>query len=336
MQKFYNKGKYFEAVPIIEDLMQYYKGTDTAELLYFMLADCYYLNKEYMISAYHYKTFRDLYPRSYKTEVASFRIADCYRREIPRLELEQTDTEKAIQYYQQFIADHPKSPMVEVAYEHIRELKRIMETKALDAANLYYKTGNYRAAAVTYKNVIAQYPNITEYEMLMYRVGMSYYKFAEKSILGKQTDRYETALNEGNAFLARYPKSQYASEITAMTTDCKQKILETAIKHASTYLIVAERPLYFNQAMELHDEYIAEIKANASPELKSYKDRCYLGILRSYTYIIEETKDEETRKLNVKSFYESYYQYISKFRAGSAELYEAESLFKKINQYYKS
>ncbi len=334
-QKFYQKGKFIDAVPVIEDLLSYYKGNDTAEQLYFMLAETYYQNKEYMIAAYHYRTFRDLYPRSYKTEVASFKIADCYKREIPRIDLEQTDTEKAIEYYNRFIAEYPKSAMVEVAYEHIKELRRILELKALEAANLYYKTGNYRAAAVTYKNVVTQYPNIREYEDLMYKSSMSYFKFAEKSIITKQTDRYEKALNEGQNFVNRYPESKYVNEIKEMVETSKVKILEAALKNANSYYVLTERPLYYNQSIGLFDEFSPEIKKLPS-SLMNYKDKCYIGILRTYFYILEDSKDVAVRTENYKYFMDSYYGFITKFKSRSEELYEAEELFKKVNQFYKS
>jgi TolA-binding protein len=39
----YMSKKYMEAIPVIENVMPSFKGTDTAANLYFMLADCYYL-----------------------------------------------------------------------------------------------------------------------------------------------------------------------------------------------------------------------------------------------------------------------------------------------------
>jgi outer membrane protein assembly factor BamD len=334
-QRYYAKQKFGDAIPVIEDLMSYYKGTDTAENLYFMLAECHFLGKEYMVAAYHFKAFRDLYPRSYKSEVASFKIAECYKKSIPRLELEQTDTEKAITYYTSFLSEYPKSAMTEIAEKHLGELKRIMELKALDAANLYYRTGNYRAAATTYKNVINQYPNIAEYEELMYKVGMSYYKFAEQSITTKQSSRYETALNECQNFINRFPKSKHSNEVRLVSDDSKMKILESALKNANTYYNILERPLYYNQALELFEEFSPEIK-KLPVSITGYRNKCYLGILRSYYIAMEETKETTQRTEYFQMFLENYYKTIVKFTSRSEELSEAEELFKKINQNYKS
>jgi len=331
----YLKRNYYEVIPVIEDLMPYFKGTDTAERLYFMLADCYFFNKEYMVAAYHYKTFRDLYPRSYKAEVASYKIAECYRNDVPRIELEQTDTEKAIEYYKSFISEYPKSPMVEIAYQQIEKLKRNLELKALSSANLYFQTSNYRAAAVSYKNVIAQYPNIKEYEELFYKIGISYYKFAEKSIVSKQSERYETAMNEGQNFINRFPNSKYRPEIETIIESAKVKILESALKNANSYFNLDERPFYYNQSLDLFNEFSPEIKKMPAT-LASFKNKCYLGIIRTHFYLLEDAKDAQAKKTKYQNFLDNYYKLVDKFSAKSKELEEAEELFKKVNQYYKS
>lgn len=334
-QRYYAKQRYGDAIPVIEDLMSYYKGSDTSENLYFMLAECHFLGKEYMVAAYHFKAFRDLYPRSYKSEVASYKIAECYKKSIPRLELEQTDTEKALNYFNSFLSEYPKSAMVELAEKQVAELRRILELKALDAANLYYKTGNYRAAATTYKIVVNQYPNIAEYEELMYKVGMSYYKFAEQSITTKQSTRYETALNECQNFLNRFPTSKHSKEVQLVADDSKMKILESALRNANSYYVLLERPLYFNQALELYEEFAPEIK-KFPPSITNYKNKCYIGILKAYYFALDETKDSKLRTEYYNTFLENYYKTIVKFSSRSEELNEAEELFKKINQIYKS
>lgn len=333
--KWYMSKKYTEAIPVIENIMPQFKGTDTAANLYFMLADCYFLNKEYMVAAYHFKAFRDIYPRSYKAEVAAFKIAECYKNEIPRVELEQTDNEKAINYYRAFIAEFPQSPMVEQANEEIARLNHNLEAKALLAADLYYKTSNFRAAAVTYKNVINQYPNIKQYEEIYYKIGVSYYRFAEQSIVSKQSERYEKAIDECQNFINRFPNSKHVPELTDIMANSKIKILEASLRNANSYYLLEERPFYFNQSIDLFNEFSPEIKTLPS-SLNFYKDKCYLGIIKSYYYLLDAEKDKVKRQERYQNFTQNYYSLIDKFSSNSAELREAEEIFKKVNQYYKS
>jgi outer membrane protein assembly factor BamD len=331
----YMNKKYLEAIPVIENVMPSFKGTDTATNLYFMLADCYFLNKEYMVAAYHFKTFRDIYPKSYKAEVAAFKIAECYKNEIPRLELEQTDNEKAINYYRAFVAEYPLSPMVELANSEIEKLNVNLENKALMAADLYFNTKNYRAAAVTYKNVLAKYPKVKAYEDLFYKIGFSYFKFAEKSIVSKQAERYETALKECNNFLTRFPNSKFGEEVRKIQDECRVNILISSLKNANSHYSIEDRPLYFNQSIELFDEYSTDINVLPS-ELYFYKDKCYLGIIESYYILIDGVKDKSIREERYNLFKDNYYNLIDKFAAKSQELRQAEEIFNKVNQIIKS
>lgn len=331
----YMNKKYLEAIPVIENVMPSFKGSDTASNLYFMLADCYFLNKEYMVAAYHFKTFRDIYPKSYKAEVAAFKIAECYKNEIPRLELEQTDNEKAINYYRAFIAEYPLSPMVELANGEIEKLNVNLEKKALMAADLYYNTKNYRAAAVTYKNVLAKYPKIKAYEDLYYKIGFSYFMFAEKSIVSKQSERYETALKECQNFLNRFPNSKHSEELRKIQDECRVNILVSSLKNANSYYPLEDRPLYFNQSIELFDEYSTDIKVLPN-ELSYYKDKCYLGIIESYYILLDGVKDKSVKEEKYNMFKDNYYRLIDKFEAKSQELRQAEEIFNKVNQIIKS
>lgn len=330
----YMSKKYLEAIPVIENIMPNFKGSDTAANLYFMLADCYYLNKEYMVAAYHFKTFRDIYPRSYKAEVAAFKIAECYKNEIPRLELEQTDNEKAINYYKAFKAEYPNSPMVELASSEIEKLNSNLEKKALMAADLYFKTSNFRAAAVTYKNVLNRFPKIKSYENLYYKIGYSYFRFAEKSITSKQAERYETALNECQNFVNRFPNSKYATELSLIQEKCRVSILISSFKNANSYYLIEDRPLYYNQSLELYDEFAPEIKA-LPKDLDHYKDKCYLGIIESYYFLLDGVKDKTLLAERHNIFKENYYKLIDKFNANSQELRQAEEIFAKVNQITK-
>jgi outer membrane protein assembly factor BamD len=77
----------------------------------------------------------------------------------------------------------------------------------LKAAELYYKTENYRAAAFSYKNLLIDYPDIDNPEEIQYKVVKSFYKYAEQSIVTKQQERYEEAILYAGNFLGRYKNS---------------------------------------------------------------------------------------------------------------------------------
>ena len=329
--KWYNEEKWSQATPMLEHLIPEFKGTDTSELLYYMLADAYYFSKEYMVAAYHYKNFRDLYPRSYKSEVASYRVAECYRSEIPRLELEQRDTEKAISYYKSFISNYPNSPMVEIAYKRIGELNKIIENKARSAGDLYYKTKNYRAAAVTYKNLLNDYPTISGYEEIAYKIADSYMKFAENSILTKKSQRYETALNSNQKFLNRFPASEYVKKVKENIAESRMNLLLSSFENASFFSKVEERPFYFNEAIELFEEYKTDFKKLPS-ELKNFEDKCKLGIMKTYFGIMDDTKDQAIKNEYYGKVQDYYFAHKDGFNKKENQYKQFVELYKKAKK----
>ena len=333
MMEWYKAGNYTNAIPVLEDIIPYYKGTDTVEMLYYMLAEGYMARKEYLVAAYHFKSFKELYPKNTKAELASYYIGECYQKEIPRIALEQTSVDKAVEYFKAFLSEYPNSPFSNKATEQLDKLRRLKELKELDAANLYYKTSNYRAATVYFKNILKDFPDIKEYEYLSYMIVLSDYKFAGQSITNKQVERYETTLKESQIFIDRFPKSKYLAEIKTLNKDCIIQILESAYKKANTFYLLNERPEHFQEAISIYNEYEKDINKDQQEFYKNYVDKCYLGILESSYTIVDETKDKAILSKYKEQFLNDYYTVIDKFKKGSNELQKAQELYQKINKF---
>src|SRR5580658_613387 len=74
----YNKKEYYKCIPLFEELIGLMKGRQSTEDLYYMYANANYHQGDYMISAYHFKNFYDLYPNSEKAEECLFMYAKSY------------------------------------------------------------------------------------------------------------------------------------------------------------------------------------------------------------------------------------------------------------------
>ena len=59
---------------------------------------------------------------------------------------------------QTFINTHPGSPRIAEATEIIDKCRERLEEKELRAADLYYKVGQFRAAAIAYASLLNSYP----------------------------------------------------------------------------------------------------------------------------------------------------------------------------------
>jgi outer membrane protein assembly factor BamD len=210
--KYYAQKKYHIAQQLYEQLYPVYKGTDKFEQIYYRDAYCFYYLEEYKDAESFFKGFLDVFPNSSKAEEVSFMYALCYYKASPKLELDQTNTVKSIGLMQTFINAHPGSQRIDSANTIIDLCRGKLETKESGAADLYYKIGQYRAAALSYSNLMNDYPGSVNGEEYKLKEVKSYYKFAQLSIPEKQEERYEKVITEFRDFADRYPDSKLLKE----------------------------------------------------------------------------------------------------------------------------
>lgn len=193
-KEYYEKRDYLKAIPLLEELITLYKGSKNIDDLYYMYARSHYEQGEYLIAAFHFKNIYDSYPNSQYAQECLYLNAVCYQKLSPPPPLDQEYTLKAIEYYQLFVNTYPNSDKLEECNTSIRALRRKLEIKAFNAAYLYFKTGNYRAAATAFSNFLRQFPDARDSEKAAFLTIKSYYLYARQSVLSKQAERYELAI----------------------------------------------------------------------------------------------------------------------------------------------
>lgn len=213
MADLYYEGKEYRlAQQLYEELYPVYKGTDKFEELYYKDAFCFYYMKNYRDAENFFKGFLEVFPNSTKAEEVDFMHALCFYKQSPKLELEQTNTAKSIGVLQTFINTHPGSPRLKEASEIIDKCRGKLEEKELRGADLYYKVGQFRAAAICYNTLLNNYPESTSGDTYKLQSIKSYYKFAKLSILDKQLERFEKVVTEYQDFADRFPESKLLKE----------------------------------------------------------------------------------------------------------------------------
>ena len=93
---------------------------------------------------------------------------------------------------------------------------------------LYYKMEEYQAAITSFENFLKENPVTLHREEIINYMVLVYAKYAEKSILEKQRERYELALEKYNTLNYMYPESKYIKELEPIVE--KVKIELTNIK----------------------------------------------------------------------------------------------------------
>jgi outer membrane protein assembly factor BamD len=206
--KYYEKGDFFRAGALLEDLIPLLKGRPEAEKAQFYFANTNYKQRNYVLSAFHFKTFSDTYPNSEYSEEASFLHAKSLFMDSPGFELDQTNTVSALESIQEFLNRYPESKFKAETESMAQELQKKLESKAFESARLYYQLRYNQAAVVAFTNFQQQYPASAYAEQAAFLRLTAQYAWAQESVESKQRERFQEAVSFYQQFVDAYPKSK--------------------------------------------------------------------------------------------------------------------------------
>jgi len=206
---YYEDGDYYRASLVFEDLLPNMIGTAEAEQIQFYYAYTQYHQNLFEMSSYYFKQFHDTYRRSDYAEEALFMHAYSLYKSTPDYNLDQSNTDKAINELQDFINRYPQSEYVAQSEDLIMELRDKLEMKGYTVAKQYHKLRYYKAALVAYENFQRDFPDSELKEEVAYLMVEAQYELAKASILSLQQERYEKALKLYYNLVDKYPESNY-------------------------------------------------------------------------------------------------------------------------------
>lgn len=208
----YNKKDYQRAYPLLEELVGLTRGTAGSEDIYFYYCYCNYYLDDLVSASYHFEQFAKTYPSSARAEEAAFMNAYCYFRASPASNLDQTSSRKAIEEMQLFINKYPNSARIQECNDLIDKLRLKLEDKAFDQAKLYFRMMDYKAAMIAFRNMIKDYPNTRYKDQCMLYILKAGFELAENSIESKKAERYQSVVDDYNAFLNKFADSKSAEQ----------------------------------------------------------------------------------------------------------------------------
>ncbi len=204
---------YEAAIPLLEELLNMYRGMPRGEEILFHLAYAHYYNKEYYLAAHYFEEYVNTYPTGKYTEEAQFMNAYCYYRLSAPPELDQSETYTAIEKLRLFLLTYPESDYKERAERYLQMLYDNLAQKAFNQAKLYYNLGYYKAAVVAFENMLKEHPDAPQREEGFYYLFLASVKLADNSVEEKQLQRYLQALENYYKFADRYPQSPLLKKI---------------------------------------------------------------------------------------------------------------------------
>lgn len=328
----YNKKEYFKAIPVLEELIGLLKGRQSVEEYYYMYCMANYKQGDFMIAGYHFKNFYDQYTTSARAEECLFMYAKSYMNLSPKPELDQTYTYKALEAYQYFFNMFPVSNYTTEANEAVAKLRRKLEKKALGNAELYYRTSNYKAAAVSYENLLRDYPDIEEAEKVSFMIVKGFMKYAENSIPSRKMERYNYVIKSYNDFKYKYPSSKYLEEAHRYEIAAHYLATKGAFEWAETSPMDEKERHYLTAFAEAKSQapYLTE---RQNIEMAKHTEKGYFMIIKNY-YLLSEIRKSNQKEATLNQSIKSYYNFVDLF-PNSKYMKEAEKLFKNSTEQLK-
>ncbi|HAN78414.1 MAG TPA: outer membrane protein assembly factor BamD [Bacteroidales bacterium] len=231
--EYYKAGKYLRTTTLLEELIHILKGGPHGEEAHYVLASAYYDNNDYIMAGHYFSTFLKSFPNSSFREEAEYKTAYCFYLDSPRDNLDQSITMQAIDAFGLFKIRYPESKYLTEVDKILTELKLKVETKAYKNAFLYYEMGDYKAATVSLRSCLKDYPTISYREDLLFYILKSDYTYAAKSIDEKQEERFLKAIKSYRAYSTEFSQGKYIKEAESLykkTSEELKSIQTKAVK----------------------------------------------------------------------------------------------------------
>lgn len=223
---YFEEGKYAKAQSLYELVVNALRGDPRLQDAYFKYATTYFETEQYILSSFYFKNYAETYTVSENRPEAQYMEAMSYVELSPGYRLDQQYTDKAILALEQYINTYPDTEKLEDINNLLVKLRVKQETKAVEAANLYFDMSQYQSAVQAFERVLQDYPDSDRAQELRYRIAESHIRLADNSVVLKRRERYDNALDAIAVYEKKYPKGEFARLLRAERNRIK-KLLKT-------------------------------------------------------------------------------------------------------------
>ena len=184
-KQYFAKKKYTQAITLFENVVPFYRNTPQDDSITYLIAKSHYLGGDVLYAEHFFNELKRNFPRSKFIEEADYLLAMCNYDISPRADLDQEYSLKAMRLFSLFLDKYPSSPLREDCEKKHAQLYDKIMLKSFQSAKLYYNVGQYKAAMVSLKNSLEDFPESVYREEIMYLVAKSTYLRAPALIIRK-------------------------------------------------------------------------------------------------------------------------------------------------------
>ena len=222
----FERGDYEEAISYFQAVFDYGRDNEWADDAQLQLARAYREDGRHLLAAQQFRRFARLYSSDERAAQAEYQRAMSYYRVSPDYDLDQTYTEKALNFFQLFADRYPQHERAEAVEEKITELRGKLARKQLAAARQYERRELWEASADAFENVFRQYPDTRWVDEALLGAVRTSVAYAERSIESKQAERYRRAVDNYRRLEQIFPDSPLLEKATAHYETAQERLAE--------------------------------------------------------------------------------------------------------------
>ncbi len=143
------------------------------------LADCYFLDKEYILAAEAYKDFESMHPRHEAIPYVLYQTGMSLLGQFLSIDRATTEVQEAYDYFNRLQQTYPDTPYAKNATEKMAECRKIMAEHELYIADVFWHMGKYGPAWRRYEFIAENYadvPDVTDHAREKAQAAYLYYR----------------------------------------------------------------------------------------------------------------------------------------------------------------
>ena len=160
--------------------------------------------------------------------LAEYERALTYSERSPDHELDQTDTERAIGAFNLFLDRFPQHELAPQAAQRVEDLREKLARKQYETAQLYERRELYEAAAFYFETVFDKYPDTRWADDALLGAIRSYISFSEQSVVTRQPERLEKAVEHYQRLVQIFPDSPLLKDAEALYERASRRLADLA------------------------------------------------------------------------------------------------------------
>jgi outer membrane protein assembly factor BamD len=169
----------------------------------------------YILAIEEYRQFLTFYPSHTRSDYAQFRVAEAYFKQKNPSDRDQTPTRDALEEFAGLLEVYPQTAHAEEARARIAECRKSLAESEFSVGYFYQKTRKaYRAAIARFENVLAEYPDYTALDQVLFRLSQCL------SVMARGAE----ALPHLARLLEEFPDSRHAAEARELYRELSAKL----------------------------------------------------------------------------------------------------------------